>query len=558
MKCALTVGVLLSATSLIVPMVAVILPNSDSRAIQFTRNLNISRVKDVSASCSSNVKLFLPNITSGNSISLFDSDSEREPNDTQSSANGSLKPNVIYGGQVSSGDSDYFSVFMSERGSLTVNVTGFTPDGQLLLYNSTNGTPIAQDYVVPFEIKTFLNESGWYYIRLYAGAKTTPNTAYTIKAIYTIPPPNPTQTLAPTLPPCPTPTSPIVTVSPTKTIPPTPTLTSTAIPIPTITQTPVTCAITPISTDPSSLFEIFPQVDNAELFTFVDKSRPKEAAISARFVQGEPCRHTGLLGLRLVYTTTDTNQYGGWGVHYPDTNRLDISSFASFDFWVKGTKGNEVFRVEMEDPSQTQVGVTIILTNTSWRYVSLPITNFQAIDIRSIVDIQFAFDNDSGSGIIYVDDLTLTPTVLSTCNELLDSPWRLAAKGGSAAEPPAPYQALQTNALLGKKTLRIRLDLNGASFGEGTRKDESAIIIDQQDENGLWTVASVVTHNVENGKDGEQVIFIPLADFEGLTQEGIPDGGKLDLTKPYGVLHARFWNSVDFVVEIFSIAACDS
>jgi hypothetical protein len=141
--------------------------------------------------------------------------------------------------------------------------------------------------------------------------------------------------------------------------------------------------------------------------------------------------------------------------------------------------------------------------------------------------------------------------------ELLASPWRLEGKGGSDAQPET-HQAMQSNVLQGKDVLRIKIDLNGASFSEGSRKDEAAIIIDQPDQNGQWTVASVATHNIENGKDGKQIIYIPLADFEGLTSEGVTDGGHLDVTKSYGPLHVRFWNEEDFVVEIFSIVACNS
>jgi hypothetical protein len=40
--------------------------------------------------------------------------------------------------------------------------------------------------------------------------------------------------------------------------------------------------------------------------------------------------------------------------------------------------------------------------------------------------------------------------------------------------------------------------------------------------------------------------------------DSIGYGGYLDVTKPYGPLHARFWNEVDFTVDIASIVACNS
>ncbi len=137
---------------------------------------------------------------------------------------------------------------------------------------------------------------------------------------------------------------------------------------------------------------------------------------------------------------------------------------------------------------------------------------------------------------------------------MLSTGWTLSGQAGGDAQP-ASYQSISADTLQGKDVLQVKIDLNGASFEEGPRKDESAIIIDQPE--GHWMVASVARYNIENGKDGEQIIYLPLADFEGLNN-GVPDGTRLDLTHSYGPLHARFWNEAAFVVEIPSIVACNS
>lgn len=139
--------------------------------------------------------------------------------------------------------------------------------------------------------------------------------------------------------------------------------------------------------------------------------------------------------------------------------------------------------------------------------------------------------------------------------ELLSQPWTLSASGGNADEPPLPYQQIDANVLQGKDMLRVKINLNKATFGEGDRKDESAIVLDQQ---GHWFVASVVSHGIANGADGEQVIYISLEDFEELDDKGYPDGKHLDLSKSVGPLHARFWNINDFKVQLNSIVACNS
>jgi hypothetical protein len=123
---------------------------------------------------------------------------------------------------------------------------------------------------------------------------------------------------------------------------------------------------------------------------------------------------------------------------------------------------------------------------------------------------------------------------------------------------PAYFQEID-GLLQDQEVLQIIIDIHGASFGEGSLKDESAIIIDQPQ--GQWTVASLATHGLENGKEGTQAVYIDLSDFvritnvTSVTSDG-GNGGVLDLTQPYGPLHARFWSETGFTVEISSIMAC--
>jgi len=163
---------------------------------------------------------------------------------------------------------------------------------------------------------------------------------------------------------------------------------------------------------------------------------------------------------------------------------------------------------------------------------------------------------------------TETPTemLLPACDdpndiELLLPPWLLQGTAGNSAEPPQPYQEIQPDALVGKDLLRVVIDIHGRTYGVGDRYDESAIIIDQPP--GSWKVVSVVSYKNErgeemNGKDGKQIVYIPLSDFIGVDQKGIPDGTRLNLGIPAGPIHARFWNKEDFIVEIYGIVACNS
>ena len=148
---------------------------------------------------------------------------------------------------------------------------------------------------------------------------------------------------------------------------------------------------------------------------------------------------------------------------------------------------------------------------------------------------------------------------------LLSSPLTLEGTAGTGAEPPQPFQDLRPDALLGKDVLKVVIDIHGKRYGAGIHYDESAIIIEQpsQTSNGTWKVVSIVWYKNDqgqevNGVDGKQTIYIPLADFIGLDQEGNVDNSHLNLEKPAGPIHFRFWNADNFTVDIESVVACNS
>ena len=137
-----------------------------------------------------------------------------------------------------------------------------------------------------------------------------------------------------------------------------------------------------------------------------------------------------------------------------------------------------------------------------------------------------------------------TDTPVSSVSEisLLPEPWVLERTSEGSVEE---YQSIDPNALIGRDTLRVVLDLNGSSFGCG---DQSALIFDQ---NG-WQVLCIVSY-AENGHDGEQTIEIPLSGFYRLDT-----GPAYDPTQSAGTMHIKLWKGSGFTVEILSIVAFDS
>jgi hypothetical protein len=93
----------------------------------------------------------------------------------------------------------------------------------------------------------------------------------------------------------------------------------------------------------------------------------------------------------------------------------------------------------------------------------------------------------------------IDPPVVN-CVELLTTAWILNGAANRDAQPET-FQDIDGR-LQDSEVLQIIIDIHGASFAEGRLKDESAMIIDQPD--GQWTVASLATHGLENGKEGQQ------------------------------------------------------
>jgi hypothetical protein len=131
---------------------------------------------------------------------------------------------------------------------------------------------------------------------------------------------------------------------------------------------------------------------------------------------------------------------------------------------------------------------------------------------------------------------TPTPTSASSIPvsgvELLSPPWHLVGNNGAAEA----YQSINPNVLQGKNMLRITYDLHRLNALGG---DASAIIFDQ---NG-WRYISLSNYG-QNGRNGVQVVDIPLSHFSGL-----------DISQPVGMLHTRFWYGSPFAVDITSIIA---
>jgi YD repeat-containing protein len=135
---------------------------------------------------------------------------------------------------------------------------------------------------------------------------------------------------------------------------------------------------------------------------------------------------------------------------------------------------------------------------------------------------------------------TATPTPTSTERELLTSTWTLAGSNGSAEQ----NLGIASNSLSGMISAKITFNLHGTSFGGGD--DEASMVFVQ---NGDWRAANVTRFGAQNGLNGLQTVTIPLTSFHKVGNSSI----LLDPNQPVSDVHARFWNSGSFTVDITSV-----
>jgi len=123
----------------------------------------------------------------------------------------------------------------------------------------------------------------------------------------------------------------------------------------------------------------------------------------------------GAFCLKLDYNVSTSGSYAGyWSL----LGGEDLSSYTSISFWVKGTAGRELFKVELKNNSSSAaIYITDYLdggVTTTWQEVTIPFHNFVNINNWSgMTELVFTFENSqsgtNGSpvqGTIYIDRIS--------------------------------------------------------------------------------------------------------------------------------------------------------
>jgi len=135
----------------------------------------------------------------------------------------------------------------------------------------------------------------------------------------------------------------------------------------------------------------------------------------------------GLFCLKLVYNVSTSGTYSGY---WSKLGGKDLSGYTSISFWVKGTAGKELFKVELKNNSadtvrnHAAVYVTDYLdggVTTSWTEVTIPFHNFVNLDgWNNMKELVVTFENSqsvtNGSptqGTIYIDRISFSTTTVN-------------------------------------------------------------------------------------------------------------------------------------------------
>ncbi|MBN1920441.1 MAG: hypothetical protein JW892_04305, partial [Anaerolineae bacterium] len=116
-------------------------------------------------------------------VRYFEGPWEFEPNNTYLQANGPLIPGQDYWGYPND-EKDYFSVYVRNSGTLTINLTDHTGAAvQVQLFYQGIDNRVAFDTESPYTI-TYNGQPGWYYVYIYTGGGYDSTTPYTLRVTY--------------------------------------------------------------------------------------------------------------------------------------------------------------------------------------------------------------------------------------------------------------------------------------------------------------------------------------------------------------------------------------
>ena len=142
----------------------------------------------------------------------------------------------------------------------------------------------------------------------------------------------------------------------------------------------------------------------------------------------QQCALSYQLGLEITYGF-NPNEFGSWGISWTKSQagHLDLANMSVLTFWVQSNADSTNFQIGIKDTSPHEDKVDLdqfaILNAGEWTQISIPLTNFSNVNLASIENVNFGFNDADGKATVCVDDLAFTtlysvnsPTPINTRN----------------------------------------------------------------------------------------------------------------------------------------------
>jgi len=166
---------------------------------------------------------------------------------------------------------------------------------------------------------------------------------------------------------------------------------------------------------------IYENALTGNMFTLIYPSTDIFVTIYGTHDRNSPVSGTG----QCYHITYSGIHPGAGGIWVTRLDGVNVSDKDTLTFYIKGLKGGEIPNIYLGDISGNKAYVDIedyVTVTQSWQRVNIPLADFSSrgIDLSCLMELQFVFEWELMSGVIYIDEIAfvnyttlITPTLES-------------------------------------------------------------------------------------------------------------------------------------------------
>lgn len=188
-------------------------------------------------------------------------------------------------------------------------------------------------------------------------------------------------------------------------------------------STPVIVAIVVILAFAALAAYFFAFGGTGQEFTFADFEAPGTRPGGGRGIMpsGELIAEEDVEGgvsgraLKLDYSFSEGEWCGYWMNFLADEGGYDVSEYRCLKMWVKGSNGNERFKIELKDTAGGASYKYVEVGGTEYRELSVALSSFERVpwsdamaDLSSLKQVNIVFDQAPTRGTVYIDEIRFT------------------------------------------------------------------------------------------------------------------------------------------------------